>query len=545
MTLEGFIEFIKDYAKQDVKSVIIGLRSCGFDICMERVYPADHNSLQEMSWSFQQDEALVKYGNILGTKLNCSAMKISPNEIYLTDADLASNNFKCLQSTPIEDIRTHYAILVSFNESIENYLLPLVDFRCVETYSNSIATYIQKGRNLIFYEVKCNLLKKLLNASHHRNPDHAPPEIVLDPVEEIGNTTHHVCNSLFSQTLNQLAEIQSSQMNVAVASGGDPQYPFNIKIQGEEVLGNSGSFRHFISAMVEQLQSSTVNLLVPYKGTGSFTGRYFLKPGPINYGEEKMLQFFGQLLGISLRAGIPMALNLMPTFWKAFVNSPLETWQECRDLDPVTFLHIKNIENTIEEMFPEFLEANDNPTFTYKSLTGETVELCPEGSSRELEWENKDEYVELIKSMKLKEWQSLERMKHILAGLATMAPLTFIQSTFNAEDAELLFCGQAFVDLSFLKKHTIYQVGILEDDPHVVNFWAALASFSQEELGKFIKFSCNQDRIPMSGPTESSQIPPYPMKLAPPDNREGDPDQKFIRVETCMFMIKLPRSKAD
>ena len=126
-----------------------------------------------------------------------------------------------------------------------------------------------------------------------------------------------------------------------------------------------------------------------------------------------------------------------------------------------------------------------------------------------------------------------------------MAPLSFIQSTFNAEDAELLICGHAFVDLNFLKKHTIYQVGILEDDPHVVNFWAALDSFSQEELGKFIKFSCNQDRIPMSGPTESSQIPPYPMKLAPPDNRDGDPDQKFIRVETCMFMIKLPRYRAD
>ena len=78
MTLEGFIDFIKDYAKQDVKSVIIGLRSCGFDICMERVYPADHHSLLEMSWSFQQDEALVKYDNILSAKLNCSAMKISP-----------------------------------------------------------------------------------------------------------------------------------------------------------------------------------------------------------------------------------------------------------------------------------------------------------------------------------------------------------------------------------------------------------------------------------------------------------------------------------
>ena len=58
---------------------------------------------------------------------------------------------------------------------------------------------------------------------------------------------------------------------------------------------------------------------------------------------------------------------------------------------------------------------------------------------------------------------------------------------------------------------------------------------------KFIKFACNQDRIPMVGPEESSHIPPYPMKIAPPDRREGEQDQQFIRVETCMFMIKLPR----
>ena len=95
--------------------------------------------------------------------------------------------------------------------------------------------------------------------------------------------------------------------------------------------------------------------------------------------------------------------------------------------------------------------------------------------------------------------------------------------------------------MNFLKKHTIYQVGILEDDPHVVHFWSVLESITQQELGKFIKFACNQDRIPMTGPSDSSQIPPYPMKLAPPDNKVTPPDQLFIRVETCMFMIKLPR----
>ena len=63
----------------------------------------------------------------------------------------------------------------------------------------------------------------------------------------------------------------------------------------------------------------------------------------------------------------------------------------------------------------------------------------------------------------------------------------------------------------------------------------------QEELGRFVKFACNQDRIPMSQDEDGATLPPYPMKIAPPDRREGDPDAQYIRVETCMFMVKLPR----
>ena len=541
LTLEGFVRFIHDFAKQEVRSIFIGLRACGFNVYMERVYPSDIGSLENMSWTLCQDEALVRYVNMLAQKLNCSPLRISPNEIYLTESDLVSEHFKSLQSVPVEDIRSHFAIISEYNQSIENYLLPLIDFRCAELYSNSIADYIQRGRNLIFYETKTNLLRKLLNASHQRNPDQAPPEISLDPVEEIGNITHDVCSSLFSQVLNQLSEIQSSQLNVAIAFGGDPQYPFNIKMKGEEVMGNSGSFRHFMSAMVYQLQSPTINLLVPYLGTGSYAGRHFLKPGPINYGEEKMLQFFGQLLGISLRSGIPLALNLMPTFWRTFVNQPYKQWQECRELDPVTFLYIHTIDALNEETFAEFLDENDYPKFVYHSLTGDIVEICPDGANIDLDWANREEYVDNLKQLKLNEWKSQERMNHILAGLATMAPLSLIQNTFNSEDAELQFCGHSFVDLKFLKTHTIYQVGILEDDQHVQYFWSALELLSQQELGKFIKFASNQDRIPMSGSSECGQTPPYPMKLAPPDNREGDQDGQFIRVETCMFMLKLPR----
>lgn len=313
-------------------------------------------------------------------------------------------------------------------------------------------------------------------------------------------------------------------------------------MSGEEVLGNSGSFRHIMSALTDQLHSPLLNLLVPYTGTGGYTGRFYLKPGPTNFGEEKMLQFFGQLLGMSLRSGIPLALNMMPTFWRALVNEPMIKWEYCSDIDPVSTLYLQTLEQATRANFDTILEEYDNPTFTYLSIAGKTEDLCQDGGSIDLTFENREEYIRLIKDYKLREWRSQERMDHIAAGLASMAPLHFIQSMYSAKDAEQTFCGLTTVDLNFLKQHTIYQVGISEQDPHVVNFWAALGSFSQPQLEKFIKFACNQDRIPMRGQDDSGvHVPPYPMKLAPPDVREGDPDCQMIRVETCMFMIKLPK----
>jgi hypothetical protein len=73
-----------------------------------------------------------------------------------------------------------------------------------------------------------------------------------------------------------------------VASGGDPHYPLNIKMAGgEEVHGNSGSFRHFLSAIVEQLHGPTLNLLVPYRGPGNFTGTSSSSTVPVERIQDK------------------------------------------------------------------------------------------------------------------------------------------------------------------------------------------------------------------------------------------------------------------
>lgn len=73
----------------------------------------------------------------------------------------------------------------------------------------------------------------------------------------------------------------------------------------------------------------------------------------------------------------------------------------------------------------------------------------------------------------------------------------------------------------------MYQVGLMETDQHIEFFWGALEMFTQEELCKFIKFACNQERIPFTCPCkdggpDTAHVPPYPMKIAPPDGTAGN-----------------------
>ena len=78
----------------------------------------------------------------------------------------------------------------------------------------------------------------------------------------------------------------------------------------------------------------------------------------------------------------------------------------------------------------------------------------------------------------------------------------------------------------------MYQVGLMETDQHIEYFWTALEMFTQEELCKFIKFACNQERIPFTCPCkdggpDTAHVPPYPMKIAPPDGVAGKGLSRF------------------
>ncbi|XP_029685253.1 LOW QUALITY PROTEIN: probable E3 ubiquitin-protein ligase HECTD4 [Takifugu rubripes] len=565
LTLEGFHKFAVDRAKQDIRSVWRAILACGYDLHFDRCTCIDTRHAQKAcrKWSLEMDVALVQYINRLCRHLAITPARLHPHEVYLEPGDVADPRVACLLNEPVESLRLRFALLQSLNNTLENFFLPLVELRQTQTYRNSIAALLCEAKGFIFYDTKVTVMNRVLNATVQRTADHAAPEITLDPLEIVGGEIRSSENSYFCQAARQLACVPSSQLCVKLASGGDPTYAFNIRFTGEEVHGTSGSFRHFLWQVCKELQSSALSLLLPCPSAAANRnkGKYILTPCPISYAEEQLLHFFGQLLGIGIRADVPLPLDLLGSFWKGLVGDPLDPEQDLQEADVLTYNYVKKFENVTDDAELEALcaeicsqhysgESPDSPgrpccTFTYITMTGEEVELCRGGRSLAVSWENKDVYARAVRSLRLRELQNPECMTAVRAGLSSIIPLQLL-TMLTPLEMELRTCGLPHINLEFLKAHTMYQVGLMETDQHIEFFWTALEMFTQEELCRFIKFACNQERIPFTCPCkdggpDTAHVPPYPMKIAPPDGAAGQPDSRYIRVETCMFMVKLPQ----
>ncbi|XP_059510969.1 probable E3 ubiquitin-protein ligase HECTD4 isoform X1 [Stegostoma tigrinum] len=565
LTLDGFQKFVVDRSKQDIRSVWRAILSCGYDLHFERCACIDTRHAQRSckKWTLEMDVALVQYVNRLCRHLAITPGRLHPHEVYLDPADLPDPRIACLLNVPIESLRLRFALLQSLNNTLETFFLPLVELRQTHTYMDSIASLLREAKGLIFYDTKLAVMNRVLNATVQRTADHAAPEITLDPLEIVGGEIRSSENTYFCQAARQLALVPSSQLCVKLASGGDPTYAFNIRFTGEEVHGTSGSFRHFLWQVCKELQSSALSLLIPCPSSAANRnkGKYILTPGPITYTEEQLLHFFGQLLGTAIRADVPLPLDLLPTFWKTLVGEPLDPEYDLQEVDILTYNYIKKFETVNNEPELEALcaevtshhlttESPESPNkpcckFSYITMTGEEVELCPGGKNITVMWDNKDAYASAIRNLRLQEIENTDCMTAVRAGLGSIIPLQLLTLPTPLE-MELRTCGLPYINLEFLKAHTMYQVGLMETDQHIEFFWAALEMFTQEELCKFIKFACNQERIPFTCPCkdggpDTAHVPPYPMKIAPPDGAAGSPDSRYIRVETCMFMIKLPQ----
>jgi len=67
-------------------------------------------------------------------------------------------------------------------------------------------------------------------------------------------------------------------------------------------------------------------------------------------------------------------------------------------------------------------------------------------------WENRYDYVKLLREKRIEELASKERISAVKCGLATILPLEVLR-VFSEEDLDLRVCGIPEVDLDYLKVH--------------------------------------------------------------------------------------------
>ncbi|XP_048583049.1 probable E3 ubiquitin-protein ligase HECTD4 isoform X2 [Nematostella vectensis] len=549
LTKGEFLHWVTCLGPGSSRLIWKGLLACGYDISLERCTFISPEEVVEDNkrWSVAKDGSLIQFVDSLCLAMSSSPSRLCPDEIHINDADRSSEVFGVLRDHSLTSIRSRFAFLKTLNQSIEQLVLPLTDMRTNATHPLSTAALLHSASTILFYDTKMAFLKRMLDHSNHRGSSYIAPELSLDPLETI-EVDKPASSGQFLQAAKGLSSVTSAGLRVKVATGGDPVFPLRVHLRGEQVLGSGGSFRHFMWLMARELQSPLVDLLMPCPSAAANRnkGKFILKPGPMTYSDEKLLIFFGQLLGISLRSDIPLAVDLMPVFWKSLLGRQLDAKEDLRATDILTYNYLRRFSEieTKEEFATLCFEADLCPYyFVYTSLPGDEVELCPDGADVPVTWENRREYVDAIRALRLSELRCEARIAAVQCGLYSVVPL-HVLAVLSPADLETRMCGIPTVDLDFLKAHTTYVAGIKDTDLHIEYFWNALENFSQDQLRKFIKFACNQERLPIrcscqEGNSSSVHVPPYPMKIGPPGGR-GRADSRYIRVETCMFMIKLP-----
>lgn len=92
-------------------------------------------------------------------------------------------------------------------------------------------------------------------------------------------------------------------------------------------------------------------------------------------------------------------------------------------------------------------------------------------------WDNRADYVRLLREKRIEELASEERISAVKCGLATIIPLEVL-SVFSEEDLDLRVCGIPEVDLDYLKVYYVLHGGVLSSlcmlyiDTYNVSGWS-------------------------------------------------------------------------
>jgi len=283
---------------------------------------------------------------------------------------------------------------------------------------------------------------------------------------------------------------------------------------------------------VMSYKSKQLNLLIPCPNGADRFGenqeKYILNPSkqvPL-----AQFEFFGKLIGISIRTKNLMELDLPSIILKPLVHSNAE-FSDLEMVDQATAQYLKSLRETLELQGVNKQSFNDIffEAFTTRSSSGEVVLLTEGGEFISVTWDNRSEYADLVEKYRLHEFKT--QLDAILKGIYAILPQNIL-NIFTWGELESRVCGTRGIDIELLKIHTVYR-GCTLLDRHIQFFWQVLESWSTEKRQMFIRFVFGRSRLP---PENEFTMPFQIHRFV----KDGKPDNYLPEAHTCFFALELP-----
>lgn len=125
---------------------------------------------------------------------------------------------------------------------------------------------------------------------------------------------------------------------------------------------------------------------------------------------------------------------------------------------------------------------------------GTEIDLCPNGSKKQVTLENLAEYLQLLVKERLSEFDT--QMKYIKEGMSLIIPDNIL-FFMTWQDVDMRSTGAKTVDIDTLKSITTYDTCKV-DSPVVVMFWNVFKTLTEDQRSKYLKFVWGRSRLPVN-----------------------------------------------
>ena len=279
-------------------------------------------------------------------------------------------------------------------------------------------------------------------------------------------------NTAFGTAFAQLRRVEPRQFRQKRPPGSEPHFSLLIDFKGEHVAGEGGPYRQFFTDVARELRTPHVPLLVPCPNAqaklGANRDKFLPSAAAKTRGLLRMFRFLGQLMGMAIRTGTLLALDLAPLTWKQLVGEAVTR----RDLAAVDEAFV-NFLRFLKECPADTLEGPTRSIFEHfvVQLSDKSrLPLVKGGEQRELTVANRGEFIALAEAARLHE--AAAQVVALHRGLADVVPAALL-ALCTHDDLLTRVCGKPFIDVKLLRRHTEYS-GVAATAPHVAAFWHVL-----------------------------------------------------------------------